>query len=313
MQLGELSEIYALASRDFFKARDAAQALNIAKTYGSYEDLLADEHIEAVYIPLPNHLHVPWAIKACEAGKHVLCEKPIGLSVAEVRQLIAARDQAGVLVGEAFMVRTHPQWVRTRGLIRAGRIGQLKAIMGAFSYFNRDGANVRNVLEWGGGGVMDIGCYPIFTSRMIFDQEPQRVAAVIERDPDFRVDRLASAILDFPSGQSIFTCGTQMVAYQRMQFFGTQGRIEIEIPFNAPPNRETRILVDDGRDVLGSGVAADIFRETDQYTVQGDAFSRAIREGTPVPVPLEDSLNNMAVIEAVLRAGESRQWEDVRV
>jgi len=313
MQLGELSEIYALASRDLFKARDAAQALNIAKTYGSYEDLLADEHIEAVYIPLPNHLHVPWAIKACEAGKHVLCEKPIGLSVAEVRQLIAARDQAGVLVGEAFMVRTHPQWVRTRGLIRAGRIGQLKAIMGAFSYFNRDGANVRNVLEWGGGGVMDIGCYPIFTSRMIFDQEPQRVAAVIERDPDFRVDRLASAILDFPSGQSIFTCGTQMVAYQRMQFFGTQGRIEIEIPFNAPPNRETRILVDDGRDVLGSGVAADIFRETDQYTVQGDAFSRAIREGTPVPVPLEDSLNNMAVIEAVLRAGESRQWEDVRV
>jgi len=313
MQLGELSEIYALASRDFFKARDAAQALNIAKTYGSYEDLLADEHIEAVYIPLPNHLHVPWAIKACEAGKHVLCEKPIGLSVAEVRQLIAARDQAGVLVGEAFMVRTHPQWVRTRGLIRAGRIGQLKAIMGAFSYFNRDGANVRNVLEWGGGGVMDIGCYPIFTSRMIFDQEPQRVAAVIERDPDFRVDRLASAILDFPSGQSIFTCGTQMVAYQRMQFFGTQGRIEIEIPFNAPPNRETRILVDDGRDILGSGVAADIFRETDQYTVQGDAFSRAIREGTPVPVPLEDSLNNMAVIEAVLRAGESRQWEDVRV
>jgi predicted dehydrogenase len=313
MQLGEMSEIYALASRDLFKARDAAQTLSIEKTYGSYEELLADEHIEAVYIPLPNHLHVPWAIKACEAGKHVLCEKPIGLSVAEVRQLIAARDQAGVLVGEAFMVRTHPQWVRTRGLIRAGRIGQLKAIMGAFSYFNRDEANVRNVLEWGGGGVMDIGCYPIFTSRMIFDQEPQRVAAVIERDPDFRVDRLASAILDFPSGQSIFTCSTQMVPYQRMQFFGAQGRIEIEIPFNAPPNRETRILVDDGRDVLGSGIAADIFRETDQYTVQGDAFSRAIREGTPVPVPLEDSLNNMAVIEAVLRAGESRQWEDVRV
>ena len=201
MQLGELSEVYGLASRDHFRAQNVARTLGIAKTYGSYEELLADEHIEAVYIPLPNHLHVPWAIKACEAGKHVLVEKPIGLNVEEVKQLIAARDRAGVLVGEAFMVRTHPQWVRARGLIRAGRIGELKAIMGAFSYFNRDAANVRNVLEWGGGGVMDIGCYPIFTSRMIFDQEPRRVAAVVERDPEFRVDRLASAILDFPAGQ----------------------------------------------------------------------------------------------------------------
>ena len=313
MQLGELSEVYGLASRDHVKAQKVAQTLGIAKTYGSYEELLADEKIEAVYIPLPNHLHVPWAIKACEAGKHVLCEKPIGLSVEEVKQLIVARDRAGVLVGEAFMVRTHPQWVRTRELVRAGRIGELKAIMGAFSYFNRDAANVRNVLEWGGGGVMDIGCYPIFTSRMIFDQEPRRVAAVVERDPEFRVDRLASAILDFPAGQSIWTCSTQMVPYQRMQFFGTQGRIEIEIPFNAPPGRETRILVDDGRDVFGGGVTADVFRATDQYTVQGDAFSRAIREKSQVPVPLEDSLKNMAVIEAVLRAGESRQWEDVRV
>jgi predicted dehydrogenase len=313
MQMGELSEVAGLASRDAFKAQSVARTLGIAKTYGSYEELLADENIEAVYIPLPNHLHVPWAIKACEAGKHVLCEKPIGLNVAEVRQLMAARDRAGVLVGEAFMVRTHPQWVRARGLIRAGRIGDLKAIIGAFSYFNRDAANVRNVLEWGGGGMMDIGCYPIFTSRMIFDQEPTRVAAVIQRDPEFRVDRLASTILDFPAGQSIFTCSTQMVPYQRMQFLGTQGRIEIEIPFNAPPDRETRILVDDGREGFGGGVTADIFRAVDQYKIQGDAFSRAIREDTPVPVPLEDSLNNMAVIEAVFRAGESGKWEDVRV
>ena len=313
MQKGEFSEVYGLASRDSVRTRTFAESLGIAKTYATYEELLADEQIEAVYIPLPNHLHVPWAIKACEAGKHVLCEKPIGLSVEEVRQLITARDRAGVLVGEAFMVQTHPQWVRTRGLIRAGKIGELKAVMGVFSYFNRDSANVRNVLEWGGGGVMDIGCYPIFTSRMVFDQEPRRVAAVVERDPEFRVDRLASAILDFPSGQSIWMCSTQMVPYQRMQFFGTQGRIELEIPFNAPPDRETRILVDDGRDVFGGGVATDVFRATDQYTVQGDAFSRAIREDAPVPVPLENSLKNMAVIEAVLRAGESRQWEEVRV
>ena len=313
MQAGELSEVYGLASRDHSRAQKMAQTLGIAKTYGSYEELLADEEIEAVYIPLPNHLHVPWSIKACEAGKHVLCEKPIGLSVEEVKQLMQARDRAGVLVGEAFMVRTHPQWLRTQELIRQGRIGELKAIMGAFSYFNRDAANVRNVLEWGGGGVMDIGCYPIFTSRMIFDQEPRRVAAVVERDPEFRVDRLTSAILDFPSGQSIWTCSTQMVPYQRMQFFGTKGRIEIEIPFNAPPDRETRILVDDGRDVFGGGITSDVFPVVDQYTLQGDAFSRAIREKSPVPVPLENSLKNMAVIEAVLRAGESRQWEDVRV
>ena len=307
MQMGELSEVYGLASRDHFKAQNVARTLGITATYGTYEELLADEQIEAVYIPLPNHLHVPWAIKACEAGKHVLCEKPIGLSVEEVKRLIVGRDRAGVLVGEAFMVRTHPQWTRARGLIRAGRIGELKAIMGAFSYFNRDAANVRNVLEWGGGGVMDIGCYPIFTSRMIFDQEPRRVAAVVERDPEFRVDRLASAILDFPSGQSIWTCSTQMVPYQRMQFFGTQGRIEIEIPFNAPKDRPTRIFVDGG-DLFGGDRVTEEFPVCDQYTLQGDQFSKAILDDTEVPVPLEEAIRNMKVIEAIFRSAETAQW-----
>ena len=311
MQLGELSEVYGLASRDHFRAQNVARTLGITKTYGSYEELLADEHIEAVYIPLPNHLHVPWAIKACEAGKHVLCEKPIGLSVEEVKQLIAARDRAGVLVGEAFMVRTAPQWVRARGLIRAGRIGELKAIMGAFSYFNRDAANVRNVLEWGGGGVMDIGCYPIFTSRMIFDQEPRRVAAVVERDPEFRVDRLASAILDFPSGQSIWTCSTQMVPYQRMQFFGTQGRIEIEIPFNAPKDKPARIYIDDGSEAGRSSAVAEEFPICDQYTLQGDEFSKAVIDGGEVPVPVEEAIRNMKVIESIFRSAETGSWEQV--
>ena len=207
------------------------------------------------------------------------------------------------------MVKTHPQWLRTRELIHKGVIGELRAIVGAFSYFNRDPANVRNKAEWGGGGLMDIGCYPITTSRFIFGEEPTRVAGLIERDTDFKTDRLASAILEFPSGQSVFTCSTQLVPYQRMQFLGTKGRIEIEIPYNAPNDRPTRIFIDDGRDVFGGGIRTETIPVCDQYTVQGDAFSRAIREGSEVPVPLEDAIANMAVIEAVFHAGESGRWE----
>jgi len=309
MQKGEWSEVSAIASRELQKAVDAAHKLGIPKAYGSYEALLADPEIEAIYNPLPNHLHVPWSIKAAEAGKHVLCEKPLSLTVAEARTLLTARDRYGVKIGEAFVVRTHPQWLRTRELIRHGVIGDLRAIVGAFSYFNRDAANVRNKPEWGGGGLMDIGCYPITTSRWIFAEEPLRVAGLVEKDPDFGTDRLASAILEFPSGQVVFTCSTQLVPYQRMQFFGTKGRIEIEIPFNAPTDRPTRIFVDDGRDVFGGGMRIETIPVCDQYTVQGDAFSRAIREEGDVPVPLEDAIANMAVIEALFRAGESRRWE----
>ena len=309
MQKGEWSEITAIASRDLKKAQDAAKELGIPKAYGSYEELLADKEIEAIYNPLPNHLHVPWSIKAAEAGKHVLCEKPLSLTVAEAKTLLAARERCGVKIGEAFMVKTHPQWLRTRELIRKGEIGKLRAIVGAFSYFNRDPQNVRNVAEWGGGGMMDVGCYPITTSRFIFGEEPTRVAGLIERDPDFKTDRLASAMLDFPSGQAVFTCSTQLVAYQRMQFLGTTGRIEIEIPFNAPLDQTTRIFIDDGRDVFGGGIRTETIAVCDQYTAQGDAFSRAIREGREVPVPLEDAIANMAVIEAVFRAGESGRWE----
>jgi predicted dehydrogenase len=231
--------------------------------------------------------------------------------VAEAKTLLPVRDRMGVKIGEAFMVKTHPQWLRTRELIRSGRIGELKAIMGAFSYFNRDAANVRNVVEWGGGGMMDIGCYPIVTSRFIWGEEPARVSGLVERDPEFKTDRLASAILDFPSGQATFVCSTQMVPYQRMQFFGTKGRIEIEIPFNAPPDRETRVFIDDGKDVFGNGITIETFPICDQYTIQGDAFSRAIREGGEVPSPLEDAIKNMALIEAVLRSAQSGRWEEV--
>ena len=309
MQQGELSEVTAIASRDLRKAQRAARDLGIAKAYGSYEELLADRDIDAVYNPLPNHLHVPWSIRAAEAGKHVLCEKPIGLSVEEAKELSDARDRTGVKIGEAFMVRTHPQWRKALELVRGGRIGELRSIMGFFSYSNLDPGNIRNVLAWGGGGLMDIGCYPIFTSRYIFGEEPRRVMGLIERDPHTKIDRLTSAILDYPAGQCAFTCATQLVPYQRMQIFGTTGRVEIEIPFNAPPDRPCRILLDDGRDVFGSGIETSEIPVCDQYTIQGDLFSRAVRDGGEVPVPLESSIANMAVIEAVFRSAESGRWE----
>jgi predicted dehydrogenase len=306
MQKGAYSEITAIASRDKKRAEDAAGKLGIAKAYGSYEELLRDGEIEAVYNPLPNHLHVPWSVKAAEVGKHVLCEKPISLTVAEAKSLLAARDRSGVKIGEAFMVKTHPQWLRTREIIRGGDIGDLRAIAGVFSYFNRNPDNVRHKVEWGGGGLMDIGCYPITMSRFIFGEEPTRVAGILERDPDFGTDRLASAILEFPSGQSIFTCSTQTAYFQRMHFLGTSGRVEIEIPWNAPNDRPCRIFVGDQ---MGGAPKVEEFPIVDQYTIQGDEFSRAIRGEREVPVPLEDAIRNMAVIEAIFRAAESGRWE----
>ncbi len=291
MQKASNVEIEAIASRDLSKARTAAEQLGIPQAYGSYEELLQDPAIDAIYNPLPNHLHVPWSIRAAEAGKHVLCEKPIALSVAETRDLIAARDKAHVKIGEAFMARTHPQWLRAAEIARSGRIGEPRVVSGHFSYFNRDPKNVRNIAEIGGGGIMDIGCYPITLSRMIFAAEPVSVHALLDRDPDFKTDRLASVILQYPQGQASFTCSTQLVPYQKMHIFGTTGHIEIEIPFNAPPDKPTRIFVND---------EVEEFPVCDQYTIQGELFSRAILENAEVPVPLEDALKNMIVIEAIL-------------
>jgi predicted dehydrogenase len=312
MQKGEWSEVVAIASRDESKARASAEALGIRKSHGSYEALLNDPEIEAIYNPLPNHLHVPWSIHALDAGKHVLCEKPIGLSVAEARDLRAARDRTGKLAQEAFMVRSHPQWIRARDLVRQGRIGALRSIMGYFSYFNRDPSNIRNKHDIGGGALLDIGCYLIHTSRMIFEAEPQRALGLIDRDPDMKIDRLTSILLDFERGHSIGTCSTQVVAYQRMHLIGTTGRIEIQIPFNAPPDRPCRIFVDDGSDLSGRrGVETIEIPVCDQYTIQGDLFSRAIREGGPAPYPLEDTIRNMGIIEAVTRSADRGVWIQV--
>jgi predicted dehydrogenase len=310
MQKGDWSQVLGIASRDLARAQAAARELGIPKAYGSYEAMLADPEIEAIYNPLPNHMHVPWSVRAADAGKHVLCEKPIGLNVAETLELIKARDRARVKMGEAFMIQCHPQWQRIVELVRGGRIGKLRSAVGAFSYFKLEPDNIRNIREFGGGGLMDIGCYPIKTSRMVFGEEPVQVSAAIVRDPRFgNIDMLTSAILEFPSGHCVFTCSTQIMLQQSMRFYGTEGRLEPEIPFNAAIDRIARIIIDDGRDLDGGGRVVEEIPPCDQYMLQGDAFSRAIREGGDVPVPLEDALKNMAVIDAVFRSGETGRWE----
>ena len=311
MQKGTLCRIRAISSRNLDTAKKAADTLGIPQAYGSYEELLADPEIEAVYNPLPNHLHVPWSAKAAEAGKHVLCEKPLALTAAEAQSLIDVRDRTGVLIQEAFMVRSHPQWLRAREWVRQGRIGKLRAIQGFFSYRNTDPKNIRNRFEIGGGGIYDIGCYPIVTSRFLFEAEPTRVVALLERDPEMKIDRLSSALLEFPEGQAGFVCSTQLVSCQRMQIFGTEGRIEIEIPFNAPPDRPCRIFLDEGSELGGASAKTESFDVVNQYTVQGDLFSEAIRSKKPLEFPLEDAVKNMRVIEAIFRSAESGGWENV--
>jgi predicted dehydrogenase len=306
----ERAEIAAIASRSLDKAKEVAAKFSIPKVYGTYEELLADPEIEAIYNPLPNHLHVEWSIRAASLGKHVLCEKPLSRTVAEARRLLEVRDEYRVKIGEAFMVRTHPQWLRTAELVHAGRIGKLHSAFCYFSYFNVNPANTRNIAEYDGGALLDIGCYPIKTSRFVFAEEPVRVIGCFERDPSFKTDRLTSAILEFPGGQCIFTVSTQATSYQKMQFFGTTGRIDVEIPFNAPTDKPARIFIDDGKDLYaGASAVIESFPICNQFTIQADLFSAAIRENSEVPNPLEDSICNVAVIEALFRSAQSGKWE----
>jgi len=308
MQNGEYTDVVAIASRDFAKAQQTASALGIPTAYGSYEELIADPNVDVIYNPLPNHLHVPWTIKAAEAGKHVLCEKPISLTANEAETLLAVRSRTGVKIGEAFMIRSYHQWLRVRALLSEGRIGELRSIVGFFSYFDNDPSGITNQSAYGGGALLDIGCYLVHASRFAFGQPPTRVVALIDRDPQMQIDRLTSAILDFPGGQSIFTCSTQLVPYQRIHFLGTRGRIEIEVPFNAPMDRPTRLFIDDSGDLFGDGITTESFPISDQYTLQGDAFSKAILEGTEVAVSVEDAIGNMAVIDAIFSSARSGQW-----
>lgn len=309
MSSGEYSEVVAIASRDYHKAEAAAKALGLPKAYGSYRELLADPDIDAIYNPLPNHLHKEWTIAAAESGKHVLCEKPIGMSAVEAEAILAARDRTGVKIEEAFMVCSHPQWLKAVELCRSGRLGEVRSFMGYFSYFNDDPKNIRNLAEMGGGGLMDIGCYLLTTSRLIFGEEPRRVMGLVERDPSSSVDIVTSMMLDFPSGQAIGTCSTRMVPYQRVTIFGTAARLQVDIPFNAPNDRPCRLSIDDGRDVFGSGLETVELETCDQYRIQGDLFSRAIMDDTEVIYPLEKSVQNMQWIEAIFRSAETGRWE----
>jgi predicted dehydrogenase len=304
MQRGEYCEITAITSRSLGTAQAVAARLGIPTAYGSYDELLADPNIDAIYNPLPNHLHVPWSIKALRAGKHVLCEKPIALTAAEAQELAdVAKQYPHLKVMEAFMYRHHPQWRRARQLVAEGGIGELRTIQSFFSYYNVDPGNIRNQADIGGGGLMDIGCYNISLSRFIFGAEPQRVCGIIEYDPQFNTDRMASGILDFGLGTSTFTCTTQLTPYQRVHIFGTSGRVEIEIPFNAPPDRPCKIWYQ--HDAQIEEIVLDI---CDQYTIQGDLFAQAIVNDTAVPTPIEDAVANMRVIEALIHSGRSSAW-----
>ncbi|HQY25411.1 MAG TPA: Gfo/Idh/MocA family oxidoreductase [Thermoflexales bacterium] len=304
MQRGQHTDVVAIASRTQARADAAAKQLGIPTAHGSYEALLADPNVDAIYNPLPNHGHVPWSIRAIQAGKHVLCEKPIALSSAEAGALIAvAKQHPRVKVMEAFMYRHHPQWIAAKQIIAEGGVGELKTVHSFFSYYNADPANVRNMAEIGGGGLMDIGCYNISLSRFLFGAEPARVVGLVEFDPTFKIDRLASGMLDFGAGTATFTCSTQLTSYQRVNLYGTEGRIEIEIPFNAPPDKPCRIWHQRGADVKEI-----VFPICDQYTLQGDAFALAVLNDTPVPTPLEDALANMKVIERVLTSARENRW-----
>ncbi len=305
-------DMRGFASRDLAKARAASDALGLAKAYGSYEEMLADPEIEAVYNPLPNHLHVPWTVKAMEAGKHVLCEKPIALTAAEAGELVAARKRTGRLVAEAFMVRFHPQWIRAHAIVRSGEIGEVRSIHTQFCYNNPDPANIRNMADIGGGGLYDIGCYAVLTARYLFGGEPSRVVCLIDRDPSMKTDRIASGIADFgASRQLVFGVSTQTAPFQRVAILGTKGRIEIPVPFNPLPMSETQIFVDDARDLFGSGRRVETLPACDQYMLQGEAFARAVRGIEPLAWPIEDAIANMRVLDALYRSGATGAWEAV--
>jgi predicted dehydrogenase len=308
MQAGKLCSIEAIASRNLETAQAAAKKLGIAKAYGSYKELLADRDIDAVYNPLPNHLHVPWSIRCLQAGKHVLCEKPIGLNSREAAELLAETKRHPQLkVMEAFMYRHHPQWSLVRRLVNEGQIGELRTIQSVFSYYNVDATNIRNIAEMGGGGLMDIGCYCISLSRFIFAAEPQRVIGSVEYDPQFETDRLASAVMEFAAGTATFTCSTQLTPYQRANIFGTAGRIEIEFPFNGPPDKPWKVWHE-----RGGNIQEYTLEVCNQYTIQGDLFSQAVLEKKPVPTPLDDGLANLRVIEAVVESGRRGGWVQLK-
>jgi len=300
----ERCEVVAIASRDLERARAAAFELGIARAFGSYEDLLADPDVDAVYNPLPNHLHAEWTIAAARAGKHVLCEKPLATTSADAERMIQACEAEGVLLMEAFMYRLHPTWEAVTSLVASGRIGELKTVQSWFSYFNDDPGDIRNLVETGGGALYDIGCYCVNLSRMLFGAEPERVGGSVLRDPVMGIDVLTSGILDFGDVVATFTCSTRAEPDQRVHIYGTDGRISIEIPFNIPPDRPTRVFVTAGGDPpVRPETEVLTFDPANEYTIQAERFAAAVLDGGQVPIPPSDAVGNLRVIEELFRSG----------
>jgi predicted dehydrogenase len=304
------SEVVAIASRDLGRAQAAAAELGIPKAYGSYEELLADPEIDAIYNPLPNHLHVPLTVAAAKAGKHVLCEKPIALNAADAEALRQCPPDR--IVSEAFMVRYHPQWHRAREIVRSGELGEVRAVRAVFSYFLSDPTNVRNMADIGGGGILDIGCYPITGARFLFEAEPKRVVSLVERDPVFKTDILASVIADFGGGRQLsFVCSTQAVGHQSIEIIGTKGRVEIVIPFNAPADQPTALLIDAGHSMDGSLARREIIPACDQYTEQAEAFALAVLGEKPLPYGIDDAIQSMKILDAIFTSERTNAWAAV--
>jgi predicted dehydrogenase len=304
------SEVVAIASRDGARARQVADELGIPRSHGSYEDLFADPEVDAIYNPLPNHLHVEMTLAAASAGKHVLCEKPIALNAREAERLRECPKD--VTVAEAFMVRYHPQWHRVREIIRSGELGQVRAVRAVFSYFNTNPDDVRNKPDIGGGATMDIGCYPVTGGRFFFEGEPERVVALIDRCPQFGTDRQASVIADFGGGRQLaFTVSTQLVPHQSIEVIGTKARAEIVIPYNAPQGEPTAILVDSGLSPDGHLARREIVAPCDQYSEQAEAFARSILDGKPLPYGIEDAIASMRVLDAIFESEKTGGWAAV--
>jgi predicted dehydrogenase len=303
IQQAERCTVVAIASRDGAVARAAADELGIPDAYGSYEELLAAPDVDAVYIPLPNHLHAEWTKTAAAAGKHVLCEKPLALTADEAQGMVDACAEAGVVFMEAFMYRLHPTWVAALELVRSGRIGDLVSMQIWFSYFNDDPDNIRNNPQIGGGTLMDIGCYGINAARLILGGEPSRVAASITRDPTMGVDIVTSAILEFGDVPATFTVSTRCETDQRVDIYGTRGRISIEIPFNIPWDQPTRVfVVAGGEPPTDPGTEVLTFPSANQYSIEAEVFARSVLDGVPLPYSPEDGVANMRVIEQIVAA-----------
>lgn len=305
IQQSKRARVTAVASRDSKKAAKLAKSLGAPLSFGSYEELLASDDIDAVYIPLPTSHHVEWTLKAAAAGKHVLCEKPISLKATDIKKLIKARDKHDVVVSEAFMVTYHPQWLKVKELIKGGKIGKLRHVQGAFAYYNTDANNMRNRPELGGGALPDIGVYPTVATRFVTDLEPKRVQANVTFDSTFKTDSYSSIKAEFDSFELSFYVSTQMALRQNMVFHGTKGFIEINAPFNSNIYEGSTVQLhnDDHSETKTFN-----FLNINQYTLQADAFAQAVKskKGKKNGVfSLEDSLLNQRMIDAVYASGKA--------